>query len=39
MAWKMIDELAGAKLIEEAGYVFRKKSMSGLQHGGKIRLR
>jgi len=31
------DMAVGAK-VEEAGYVFGKESMSGLQHGGKIRL-
>jgi hypothetical protein len=39
MAWNMISDMpVGAKSIEEAGYVFRKESVSGVQQGNKIRL-
>jgi hypothetical protein len=39
MAWNMISDMpGGAKSIEEAGYVFRKESVSAVQQGGKIRL-
>jgi hypothetical protein len=34
----MIDEYTGARLMEEAGYVIGKESVSSVQNGGKIHL-